>query len=591
MAFNTKLNLIDAKIEQISGSTLTLSGNTVIADSGTFNYGTNPTITESTQIVNKQYVDDEITGATSGKLDITDFDIYTGDTDTRFDTIEGQYITGVTNGLTKVGSHDAKLGGTNALNESTSILGGSQNLFLGTSGSKLNEFSINAAGNLVMSLSGGTITTSDGRGLRYSTSGYTTTFVDDSLVTKLYVDTVVSGLDPKSSVLVATTGDTTLSGLTTIDGVTLTANNRVLVKNQTTATENGIYVAGTGAWTRSSDFDDSPDGEVSEGALIPVLSGSTNINSTWILITKDPITLGTTELEFTKFSQLIDIAGGLGIDISTVGQQQTINVDLAANSGLNTTSGLSVDSSIAGSGLTWNAGVINANVSAVAIGGTAIDVKLDSGDLAIDSNDIQAAISGNTFENGLTDTSGTVKLGGTLSETTIIAGNSQVFSLTGLTDLNLGATTVNLKGEITIEDEPSEGSLPEDQILVRNTGDTKVKYISSVELSDIPQTNVIVVITGNTTLTNEYDTVLVSGSTGVEVKLPLSSSLSASDDGRLYKIKDVSGNALTNPIDIKPNGSTIDGSTDDAQINTDYGAIELTYSNELDGWFINNTNN
>lgn len=65
MAFNTKLKLIDAKFEQPSGSTLTLSGDTTIADSGDLSYSSHPTFTEDTQIVDKKYVDDNVISATT----------------------------------------------------------------------------------------------------------------------------------------------------------------------------------------------------------------------------------------------------------------------------------------------------------------------------------------------------------------------------------------------------------------------------------------------------------------------------------------------------------------------------------------------
>src|SRR5690606_26637671 len=72
-------------------------------------------------------------------------------------------------------------------------------------------------------------------------------------VNKRYVDSAIEGLDPKASVRVATTGNISLSGLQTIDGVVLGAGDRVLVKNQSNAAQNGIYVAVSGAWARSED--------------------------------------------------------------------------------------------------------------------------------------------------------------------------------------------------------------------------------------------------------------------------------------------------------------------------------------------------
>jgi hypothetical protein len=69
MAFSTKLQIINAKVEQQSGSTLTLSGDTTIADSGSLKYASHPTFILATEIVDKKYVDDNITGGVlySGK--------------------------------------------------------------------------------------------------------------------------------------------------------------------------------------------------------------------------------------------------------------------------------------------------------------------------------------------------------------------------------------------------------------------------------------------------------------------------------------------------------------------------------------------
>lgn len=87
------------------------------------------------------------------------------------------------------------------------------------------------------------------------------------------------GLDPKASVAAATTASITLSGLQTIDGVVLLAGNRVLVKDQSLPAQNGIYVAASGAWVRTSDMDEWA--EVPH-ALVAVLGGTTQANTTWV---------------------------------------------------------------------------------------------------------------------------------------------------------------------------------------------------------------------------------------------------------------------------------------------------------------------
>jgi phage-related tail fiber protein len=102
--------------------------------------------------------------------------------------------------------------------------------------------------------------------------------------------------DFKNSVLVTTYANVVLSGLQTIDGVTLVAGARVLVKNQTVAKDNGLYSASAGAWTRTTDADTSL--EVTPGLFVHVERGGINGDSMWQLVTDAPIVLGTTDLVF-----------------------------------------------------------------------------------------------------------------------------------------------------------------------------------------------------------------------------------------------------------------------------------------------------
>lgn len=104
------------------------------------------------------------------------------------------------------------------------------------------------------------------------------------------------GVAVKAPVLVATTANLTLSGLSTIDGVAVAAGDRVLVKNQNTASENGIYTASSGAWSRAYDCDSSRD--VVQGTQVYVISGNVNGDVTYRLTTSAPV-IGTSSLSWS----------------------------------------------------------------------------------------------------------------------------------------------------------------------------------------------------------------------------------------------------------------------------------------------------
>lgn len=129
--------------------------------------------------------------------------------------------------------------------------------------------------------------------------------------TKGYVDGVAQGLDVKNSVRAASTANLTLSGAQTIDGVSVIAGDRVLVKDQSTGADNGIYVAAAGAWARATDAD--TDAEVNAGLFVFVEEGTANGDTGWVLTTDNPITLGTTALTFTQFTGAGTITAGAGM--------------------------------------------------------------------------------------------------------------------------------------------------------------------------------------------------------------------------------------------------------------------------------------
>lgn len=156
--------------------------------------------------------------------------------------------------------------------------------------------------------------------------------------TKAYVDAARSGLDVKASVRAATTANITLSGTQTIDGISVIAGNRILVKDQITSSANGIYDVAAGAWSRSSDADISA--EVTTGMFTFVSEGTVNADSGYVLTTDDTITLGSTSLTFVQFSGAGQITAGAGltksgntIDVIGTAGRITVNandVDIAS---------------------------------------------------------------------------------------------------------------------------------------------------------------------------------------------------------------------------------------------------------------------
>ena len=115
----------------------------------------------------------------------------------------------------------------------------------------------------------------------------------------LAVPAAIAAQDWKNSVVVATTANITLSGTQTIDGVAVVAGNRVLVKNQTTASQNGIYVVAAGAWARASD---ALAPNVSTNNVVMVERGTVNAGKLFRLATTGNIVVGTTAQSWTDFT-------------------------------------------------------------------------------------------------------------------------------------------------------------------------------------------------------------------------------------------------------------------------------------------------
>lgn len=141
-------------------------------------------------------------------------------------------------------------------------------------------------------------------------SGTNTTQLATTAFVRQEIDSSRAGLDPKESVRAATTANITLSNTQTVDGVALAVGDRVLVKNQTNAAENGIYLVASGAWTRTADANQDT---LTSGAYTFVEQGTVNADSGWTLNTDGAITVGTTALTWVQFSGAGQITAGNGL--------------------------------------------------------------------------------------------------------------------------------------------------------------------------------------------------------------------------------------------------------------------------------------
>jgi len=154
-------------------------------------------------------------------------------------------------------------------------------------------------------------------------------------VTLQQMQSYVNGLDWKASVRAASTANVTVASPgTTLDGVTLAVNDRVLLKNQTTGSENGIYVwtASGSALTRPAD---AAAGTLTSGTAVYVTEGTTLGDTAWTLTTNDPITVGTTSTTWAQFGGGPTYTAGNGISLAA----NTITAVAAASGGISVVAG------------------------------------------------------------------------------------------------------------------------------------------------------------------------------------------------------------------------------------------------------------
>lgn len=269
----------------------------------------------------------------------------------------------------------------------------------------------------------------------------TTPVHNNDTVSKGYVDSIANGLDAKASVRVATTGANiaSLSGTMTIDGVAVAAGDRVLVKDQTTASENGIYVVATGAWSRSTDA--ATTGDLTGGSFVFVEQGTTLSDTGWVVSTNGSPVIGTDPINFVQFSSAGIVTGGIGL--TKTGNIIDVNIG-ATTITVNGTDDLIVNSSATANQILLSAGTAGSEASwgALPLGNTAaVTGLLGQANGGLNTN-ISAYASGSLLVQG---TGAVTELAtGTNGNSLIMSGGAPAWGLVALGD-NVNAVTGVLK--------------------------------------------------------------------------------------------------------------------------------------------------
>ncbi|MDP7367529.1 MAG: hypothetical protein QGH83_09750 [Candidatus Pacebacteria bacterium] len=319
----------------LSFATVT-SSFTLDADSGTNDvFSTGGTLTfEGGEGIDTTVSNDKINitaeTATSANLGIAkfntaDFDVTAGDVTVKASGItDAQLAGGISN--TKLSNYDVTIGST------TIALGGTDTDIAGVTSLVVDQLTVDGQDIATIASNQDITLTPHGTGSVKVPAGYKDRagFVADSLASKAYVDAVKTGLTVKDSVRAATTGNITIAtalndGDTLDTNVTLADGDRVLVKNQTTGSQNGIYVVGSSP-ARATDMATSS--VLEGGTFVFVEEGTANADNGYVVSTDGTITVGTTAHIWTQFSGAGQITAGDGLDKGTGATANTMEVNI-----------------------------------------------------------------------------------------------------------------------------------------------------------------------------------------------------------------------------------------------------------------------
>lgn len=268
---------------------------------------------------------------------------------------------------------------------------------------------------------------------------------------KDYVDALANGITWKNSVIAGTTTNITLSGAQTIDGVAVVAGQRVLVKNQTDNTENGIYVVAAGTWARATDMDSTTPVNEINGAAVFVEQGTLNADTAWVQI-DDVQVLGTDPVQFVQFAGAGSYTAGNGLQL--IGNQFSLVSPVSvANGGTGLGTAATNGQLLIGNGTGYTLSTITA--------GTAISVNNGAGSITINNTGV-TSLTGTANEVEVSAATGAVTIG--LPDDVTIANSLTVSGLTPN-----GAVYPTTGGLLT-----STAALTDGQILIGDTAGAPV---------------------------------------------------------------------------------------------------------------------
>jgi hypothetical protein len=398
--------------------------------------------------------------------------------------------------------------------------------------------------------------------------------------TKAYVDAVTEGLHIHTSVVAATTANvdlsTALENGDTLDGITLATGNRILVKNQTTQSENGIYIVqASGQPARATDFDTAA--EVDSGDFVFVSSGTVNGSTGWVQTNK-PATIGTDAIAFTQFSGAGTYVAGTGLTLT--GNSFSVTHPVASQSG-NSGKYLTTDGTNTSWGTVSGYSAPTLGSTSVASGATVSNLN----DITINSTTIPSSktlvatdstafvVPSQTGNSGkYLTTDGTTSSWGTLSGynaptlgSTSIASGATVTTINGLTlttatlttpTLTLSSTTSSTDGQI--------GWISAQDKITVGDGTSTVEFAPSTRLIN-QQTSSYALV-----LTDKDKIVEMNVGSANNLTVPLNSSV-AYPIGTVIDIVQVGSGQTT----VVATGGVTINSTSGLKIRTQWGSASL----------------